>query len=355
MSLSFNKSSDRNLSDQFPILYQNRFCDQKEFSIAVFSCESDSRKIRFDKPFLLSNFDTNEYLPNVIAKPCEKTTCGPKTLVKNKKFKSLGYGADIYFYNQCVLEDTTSYNRRYLTSTSMYSFANKNWKNLPAIVDEQSTYYACSFMQKLFLLCEKNTQSVKGNTCVFYDKKTNEWTHIASMTENRKKAACTVYKGKIVLSGGYREVEMEITLLSYPPQYRTSLEDNETNSVEAYDHHENKWYSFPSMLSPRYYHSAVCISNKMFMVSGSDSSEVFDSVTRKFTYIETLQKRVRTLEVNPDIIQLVGIGHEIYLFRKVDNKVDVHSYDVRNNLFSFKTSMEIEYFKDITYTKVPMI
>ena len=156
------------------------------------------------------------------------------------------------------------------------------------------------------------------------------------------------------MSGGYREVEMEITLLSYPPQYRTSLEDNETNSVEAYDHHENKWYSFPSMLSPRYDHSAVCISNKMFIIGGESNydgcSEVFDSVARKFTYIKTLQKWVGTLEV-----KTVSVGYEIYFFRKVGNKVHVHSYDVRNNLFSFKTSIKMKNFMKISCTKVPMI
>ena len=35
---------DENLSDEFPVLYQNRCCDQDNFSIDVFGSESDRNK-----------------------------------------------------------------------------------------------------------------------------------------------------------------------------------------------------------------------------------------------------------------------------------------------------------------------
>ena len=110
---------------------------------------------------------------------------------------------------------------------------------------------------------------------------------------------------------------------------RTKFRKEKLKSIESYDFHENKWYYFPDMLSPRVNHSAVSIGNKMFMIGGSkDYCEVFDSVTRKFTYIKTLPKWVRVEELNSSY-QVVSIGYKIYFFRKEDNKVNVHSYNVK--------------------------
>ena len=35
------ENSSKKFSDLFPILYQNRYCDQDDFSIAVFGGEND--------------------------------------------------------------------------------------------------------------------------------------------------------------------------------------------------------------------------------------------------------------------------------------------------------------------------
>ena len=99
------------------------------------------------------------------------------------------------------------------------------------------------------------------------------------------------------------------------------------------------------MLSPRNNHSAVSIGIKMFMLEGSsDYSKVLDIVTRNITCIKTLPKWLRLLKKLCRLdksFKVVSIGHEIYFFLKEDNKVNVHIYDVENNRFSFKTSMEI--------------
>ena len=171
MVSSSEKSVSRNLSEQFPVLYQNRYCDQEEFSIALFSSENHYKSVRFNKPFLLSNFNTKDYLPNAF----ETTSCIDKKILNETKFKSVGNGADIYFYNQQLSDDTQYYSRRYSVSVSMYSSATKSWKNLPVINDEHSTYDMCSFMQKLFLFGLKFSPLFSGNRkhCMFYDKKVN--------------------------------------------------------------------------------------------------------------------------------------------------------------------------------------
>ena len=94
------------------------------------------------------------------------------------------------------------------------------------------------------------------------------------------------------------------------------------------------------MLSPRVDHTAVSSNNKMFIIGGSkDYFELFDSITRKFTYIKTLLNWTRTLGLafyrrvnNP--YQIVEIANNIYLFRMENNKVNIHRYDVRSDFFT---------------------
>ena len=94
------------------------------------------------------------------------------------------------------------------------------------------------------------------------------------MSCNRIDAACTIFEGKIVVTGG---------LCSSPSS--TSVE---ASSVEAYDHHVNKWNYLPNMLEKRCGHLSVSMGNKMFVISKylSQNCEVFDSVSRKFTIIK---------------------------------------------------------------------
>ena len=80
------------------------------------------------------------------------------------------------------------------------------------------------------------------------------------MNDCRHDANCTLYGGKIVLTGGFDEVSV-------------------LKSVEAYDYYENKWDSFPCMINKRYLHGAVCMGNKLFVIGGEYNAtcEVVDS------------------------------------------------------------------------------
>ena len=107
-----------------------------------------------------------------------------------------------------------------------------------------------------------------------YNFKNDHWIEKAQMKQNRDFAACTVFEGKIVVTGGT---------------------DNwyKLNSVEAYDHYENKWTYLPDMIERRYYHDSVSMGNKMFVIGGGYTDglgcEVFDSFSRKFTSLVLLE------------------------------------------------------------------
>ena len=56
-------------------------------------------------------------------------------------------------------------------------------------------------------------------------------------------------------------------------------------SVEAYDHHENKWIILPDMIKSMRKHTYVVVGNKLIVIGGygRTCSEVYDSISRKFT------------------------------------------------------------------------
>ena len=71
-------------------------------------------------------------------------------------------------------------------------------------------------MRSLYIFGGEINQS---GSCLKYDTKTSQWSYIAKIKTARVNAACTVFEGKIVVSGGNYNLK----------------------SVEAYDYYENKW------------------------------------------------------------------------------------------------------------------
>ena len=77
-----------------------------------------------------------------------------------------------------------------------------------------------------------------------YDIKNEKWTKSASMITIRQNASCAVFKGEIVVTGGYKR------------------------SSELYCFHENKWTQFADMSQGRIDHGTVSIGNKLFVIGG---------------------------------------------------------------------------------------
>ena len=113
-----------------------------------------------------------------------------------------------------------------------------------------------------------------------------------------------MFEGKIVESGG--------------------KDDGILKSVEAYDYHENRWINLPNMIYGRYEHGMASMGNKMFVIGGIYDliSEVFDSVSRKFTIIKARIEFDSGFDCNDrnrnigmclrnNIVQPVSIGNKV--------------------------------------------
>ena len=100
---------------------------------------------------------------------------------------------------------------------------NKTWQHQYIHFEERFDYCLCSFNKKLFLIggwvrrISKNIRS-----CCFYNFNSDNWTQMADLNKARDSAACTVFEGKLIITGGCNVNDV-------------------LKSVESYDYYENKW------------------------------------------------------------------------------------------------------------------
>ena len=143
-----------------------------------------------------------------------------------------------------------------------------------------------------------------------YDIKSNKWTYVAPMLTNRYSASCAVFKGKIVVTGGFL-IPDRLNQGKYEPFLRLS-------STESYCFHENKWTHFSDMLQGRSYHGSVSIENKLFVIGGDyeNTCELLDNITNKFVFIKSLPKLKDNLCRFVSNIEVVSIGYKIYVYRE---------------------------------------
>ena len=199
------------------VLYQNRFCDQKNFDLIVPEIVVDeegrwNRKIYKVKSPSFTNVETLH-----------------STLKYSISDLVLTSGTDIFI--TCIqgveredIDDVRS-------SFSKYNL-NVNLINLP---DKRVRYCACIFMKDLYVF-GGNCDSKYIKTCFKYSTSLNTLVKVAEMKVARENAAFTVFESKIVVSGGkFHEAGKK-----FVPGVGWQLWDGGSNSVEAYDHHENK-------------------------------------------------------------------------------------------------------------------
>ena len=294
-----------NLSSKIKrILYQSRFCEQKEFDIIV-SGSTDVLKYFNERTSLkISLPDTDEIETIYHSKRhsyCDRTVCERSNV-----------------WNVCSRTPVSVKPRirdkyKFVDSYKIYLNKTDQWINVIQIPDDRSNFNAFSFMKNIYVFggfIDENKKCLKS--CYKYDTKRSNWKVIASINDYRQHAACTVFEGKIVLTGGYDGVNRV-----------------ELNSIEAYDHYENKWDFLPRMINRRSLHGAVCMGNKLFVIGGDSntSCEVFDSSSIKFTSIKHFDDRcfdcvaaVSDADKVLAICSSFGKKRERYLTYNVDKK-----------------------------------
>ena len=123
-------------------------------------------------------------------------------ILPQTKVGSQGY-ADIVSVKGEVyaFDDYHSYIDECTNSVVKYSPATNTW-DIIADMDYLflENYCACSFTDKVYLMGEATWD--KRSTCVEFDTKNSTWKEVSGTNDERCDAACTVFEGRIVLSGG---------------------------------------------------------------------------------------------------------------------------------------------------------
>ena len=313
-----------------PVLYQNRYCDQENFNVVI------------------SIFDKGKLPAYNVSKVEYPRFSNAEILVVNSKYDDIVLTSCSSIY--IIRIQTTEH---FKISPKKYSVSN----NIVQMPDLRKDYCACSFMKCLYVFGGYLDRPL--STCFKYSLITGKWIRIASLKIERYFAACTVFEGKIVVSGG-------------------ASNETRLSSVESYDHHENKWTNLPDMIKRVCNHGAVSMGNKMYVIGGNYelTCEVFDSVSRNFTTIMIeipstfdLKHRKRKRKRNIDdlkfgiyykkfldgIAQPVSIGNNVIVMAKCNSSVNKKYliYDVLTGEWKLQESSRFGTYYIFSCSRVP--
>ena len=278
------------------VLYENRYCNQEGFSILVCGGKDKNGKV------------TNEVLELEIPSFNEKIF---SSIVEPLCYSDLvNIKSDIIAFNNRLELDKSSDDS--IVPVEIYSDKTKTWTNQFINTEEKYCYNVSSYMGKLYLIGGYINNSDKSlSSCYTYKINSNKWNKIASLKVARNWAACTIFEGKIVVTGGMNNW-------------------NKLKSIEAYDYHENKWTYLPDMIEERYLHAVVSMGNKMFIIGGYyiTSCEVFDSYTRKYTNIYS---KIKVSDIKEWCFYAYSFGKNIVVFQEFQipfKATVVYLYDI---------------------------
>ena len=118
--------------------------------------------------------------------------------------------------------------KKSMKSIEIYSHKTNSWQNQYIQIEERFYYLPCLFRKMLFIIGGSIKSSDKTLKCCFsYNMKEGKCNKIAHLNEAKDCAACTVFEGKIVVSGG------------------ECGRNGHLKSVEAYDYYLNRWTYLP--------------------------------------------------------------------------------------------------------------
>ena len=103
---------------------------------------------------------------------------------------------------------------------------------------KEKNFCACAFINKMFIFGgyyngDYSDNSSITNTCLQFDVSNKSLIKIAEIKMPRIYAACVVFDGNIIVSGGYDNNRVRL------------------NTVELYDVFAKKWSPFPSMIKSK--------------------------------------------------------------------------------------------------------
>ena len=334
------------------IYFTNRYCNQKLFSIVISGGSEKSVKTNSRNMYQLDQ----EYLK------CDKSFA---LICKNRNYaRTVFFKSNIYSFggSDDVDKDPTDTNwsvERYSTISNTSSEI-ADLDEINRLYGNNKEFCICVLLDKIYLIGGNNNAEGITDKILEFDTKTFRWKKKARMQERREGPACSIFEGRIVVSGGlqYHDIEDNTGEISGDESndngnyYDSHDYFIAVKTVEVYDHVADSWSYFPSMIYTRCYHKSVSIKNKLFMIGGGrDTCEVYDSTGKQFVALKSDLTLYKVLLQDP--VAALTIGSQILVFGEKSSIV--LCYDVFKDEWTEKSCEITKHLVGFSCVKVPQL
>ena len=213
------------------------------------------------------------------------------------------------------------------TSIHKYSRATGTWSELNFdMIDGRIGTCACSFIDRIFVVGGGSWLGNATNSCCYFND--DGFKEVRAMESARRRSACVVFRGKVVVSGGVSG----------------GVSGRMLKSVESYDVFGDEWSAMPDMIHARSDHSLIVATNKMFVVGDCTiPCEVYDTTFKQFVFF--------TNDDDFPINKVLCFKRKIYLFPHEDS---VFCYDLDEDcLWKYEDIDETYDYRNYCCVKVP--
>ena len=253
----------------------------------------------------------------------EKYSNGLKLLNSNNLYECKNFPhmkeARCNFAAVCIKGEVYVFGGNNGKKVEKYSQGTKNWEYVTDMIDDRKYFSACSLMDNVYifggLMGEILNDGHDLATSYQFNTKCLKWKELSRMKNASMFSACSVFEGRIVVSGGtYNHIRLK--------------------TVKAYDHVGDTWENISNMVIERFGHKSVAVKNKLFAIGGLNTNdcEVFNSTTNKFTLLK--QPTLASKYNFNDFSEVITIGSKIFVFQE-NGKVNI--YDFEKNEWSISS------------------
>ena len=306
--------------DKSSSYYINRYCNSSMFNILF--CGGTVERC-FESIHLTegNNIQTSKLFAKMTEKKYHVAAC---------------VNGDLYIIGNRVDE-----NRKSVLLLEKYSTANSTWNILFNVNEDRLYFCVCSLIDRVFVIGGFFDDVPElTNSCIEFNVTSKKWKNIARMNQVRSSAACTVFEGNVVISGG-RNIDIGNMVFEI------------SNTVEAYDHVADSWSDMPNMVHARYCHELIAVSNKLFAIGGDKKySEVYDSFSKKFVALKQHPNGLN-FELNAYAMKAVSSCRKILVFGY--NSSTVVSYDIDEEKWEEESCEVTKTIEDYRIVKIPQI
>ena len=295
--------------------YTNRYCGQNTFNFLIFG------------GYISESNNVVNTVNQIKGSDLNKTNVLPSMTFARRTFEAVFSRGQVYVFggrNDCGIE---------IMTVEKYSPFTNKWCKVTHMRDKRQFFCACAFIDEIYVFgghCRQNYEAI--SSCLQFDTREKNWKRTARMNEARESAACVVFQGNILVSGGY------------------DTDQNELNTVESYDAFADEWTSMPNTIDNYSYHSLVAIRDKLYVIGNvTYSVEVFDIACKVFI----------ALKPSPAFIHLnkaFPVGNKIVIFQETrrSQQQQIICFDVDKYEWSEELCEVTKHLEDFSCLKIPL-